>query len=145
MERLAVAHVDSVKIEKARQLQEKYPADPDSASGVHQVLRSGAPILVSEVSDEMLAARARSPEHLAAIRELGVRSYMSVPLRVHNRTLGVITFVSGDSGRRYDAVDLQFAQDLASRAAMAVENARAYEETRRANRLEGRIPRHAVS
>ena len=135
VERLAVAHVDPVKIEKARQLQEKYPADPDSESGVHQVLRSGAPILVSEVSDEMLAARARSPEHLAAIRELGVRSYMSVPLRVHNRTLGVITFVSGDSGRRYDAVDLQFAQDLASRAAMAVENARAYEETRGANRL----------
>jgi PAS domain S-box-containing protein len=135
VERLAVAHVDSAKIEKARQLQEKYPADPESPSGVHQVLRTGAPILVSEVTDEMLEARARSPEHLAAIRELGVRSYMSVPLRAHNRTLGVLSFVAGDSGRRYDALDLQFVQDLASRAAMAVENARAYEEARRANRL----------
>jgi PAS domain S-box-containing protein len=135
VERLAVAHVDALKIEKARELQEKYPADPDSPSGIHQVLRTGAPVLVPEVTDEMLQARTRSPEHLAAVRELGVRSYMSVPLRAGNRTLGVLSFVTGDSGRRYDAVDLQFAQDLASRAAMAVENARAYEEARRANRL----------
>src|SRR5262249_55966382 len=77
----------------------------------------------------------RSPEHFAALRDLGVRSYMSVPLRAHNRTLGVLSFVAGESGRRFDAIDLQFAQDLASRAAMAVESARAYEETLRANRL----------
>ena len=135
VERLAVAHVDPVKVEKARELQEKYPADPDSPSGIHQVLRTGEPILVPEVSDEMLAARARSPEHLAAIRELGVRSYMSVPLRVHNRTVGVISFVSGDRAGGTTRSISQFAQDLASRAAMAVENARAYEEARRANRL----------
>ena len=135
VERLAVAHVDSVKIDKVRQLQQQHPADPDSPSGIHEVLRTGAPILVPEVTDDMLQSRARSPEHLAALREVGVRSYMSVPLTVLNRTLGVLSFVSGESGRRYDAVDLQFAQDLASRAAMAVENARAYEEARRANRL----------
>ena len=48
----------------------------------------------------MLEARARSPEHLAGLRELGVLSYMSVPLRAHNRTLGVLSFVAGESGRR---------------------------------------------
>jgi PAS domain S-box-containing protein len=135
IERVALAHVDGAKAEKARDLQKKYPPDPDSSSGVHEVLRTGAPILVSDVTDAMLEARARSPEHLAGLRELGVRSYMSVPLRVHNRTLGVLSFVAGESGRQYDAFDLQFAQDLATRAAMAVENARAYQETLRANRL----------
>ncbi len=122
-ERVALAHGDAFKTEKARQIR------------IHEDLRTGAPILVSEVTDAMLEARERSPEHLADLRELGVRSYMSVPLRAHNRTLGVLSFVAGESGRRYDALDLQFAQDLASRAAMAVENARAYEETLRANRL----------
>ena len=122
-ERVALAHGDAFKTEKARQI------------NIHEDLRTGAPILVSEVTDAMLEARERSPEHLADLRELGVRSYMSVPLRAHNRTLGVLSFVAGESGRRYDVLDLQFAQDLASRAAMAVENARAYEETLRANRL----------
>ena len=135
VERVALAHVDGVKAVKARELQRKYPPDPKSSSGIHEVLRTGVPILVSEVTDVMLERRARNPEHLAGLRELGVRSYMSVPLRAHNRTLGVLTFVAGESGRRYDVMDLQFAQDLASRVAMAVENARAYEETLRANRL----------
>jgi PAS domain S-box-containing protein len=135
VERVALAHTDAVKAEKGRKILEKYPPDSNSSSGIHEVLRTGAPVLVSEVTDEMVAARARSPEHLAVLRELGVRSYMSVPLRVQNRTLGVLSFVAGASGRRYDSIDLQFAQDLASRSALAVENARAYEETLRANRL----------
>ena len=100
VERVALAHVDAVKAERARQIQEKYPPDPNSSSGIHEVLRTGAPILVSEVTDAMLEGRARSPEHLAGLRELGVRSYMSVPLRAHNRTLGVLSFVAGESGRR---------------------------------------------
>jgi PAS domain S-box-containing protein len=135
VERVALAHVDGVKAEKARALQQKYPSDPRSSLGIHEVLRTGAPILVTEVTDEMLESRARSPEHFAGLKELGVRSYMSVPLRAHNRTLGVLSFVAGESGRRYDALDLQFAQDLAARVAMAVENARAYAQTLRANRL----------
>jgi PAS domain S-box-containing protein len=135
VERLAVAHADSAKTEKARALQQRYPPDPNASSGVHEVLRTGEPILVPEITDAMLKERSSSPEHFEALRELGVLSYMSVPLRAGNRTLGVLTFVSGQSGRRYDALDLQFAQDLAARGAMAVENARAYEEARRANRL----------
>jgi PAS domain S-box-containing protein len=114
-ERVALAHADAVETEKARQIR------------IHEVLRTGAPILVPEVTDAM--------DHPAGLRELGGRSYMSVPLRAHNRTLGVLSFVAGESGRRYDSLDLQFAQEVASRAAMAVENARAYEETLRANRL----------
>jgi PAS domain S-box-containing protein len=135
VERLAVAHVDSVKVEKARQLQKRFPPDPASPLGIHQVLRSGAPVLVPEVTDAMLQALARGPEHLAAVRDLGVCSYMCVPLRTHGRTIGVLTFVAGQSGRHYGASDLQFAQDIASRAALAVENSRAYEQVRRANRV----------
>jgi PAS domain S-box-containing protein len=135
VERLAVAHIDSLKIEKARELQQRFPSDPASPVGIHQVLRTGAPVLVPEVTDAMLQALARSPEHLAAVRDLGVCSYMCVPLRAHGRTIGVLTFVAGQSGRRFGASDLQFAQDIATRAALAVENARAYEQVSRASRV----------
>jgi signal transduction histidine kinase len=135
VERLAVAHTDALKVEKARQLAERYPPDPTSRYGIHEVFRTGAPILVPELTEATLRERVRSPEHLAAIRELDVRSYMCVPLRTHGRTIGVLTFVAGRARRGYGAADLQFAQDVAARAALAVENARAYEETRRANNL----------
>jgi PAS domain S-box-containing protein len=135
VERLAVAHLDPLKIEMARQFQERYPPDPSSPYDTHHVLRTGAPVLVPEVTDAMLEAGARGADHLAAIRTLDIRSYMCVPLRVHGRTIGVITLVAGEARRRYGALDLQFAQDLAARAALAVENARAYDEARRANRL----------
>ena len=90
---------------------------------------------MSEVSDEMLASRARSPEQLAAIRELGVRSYMSVPLTVRDRTLGVITLRVGRLGPSVRCGRPPVRAGPGVAGGMAVENARAYEETRRANRL----------
>ena len=59
---------------------------------------------------------------------------MCVPLRVKERTLGVMSFVAAESGRRYDAVDLGAAEDLARRAAIAIENARLYQELRQSDR-----------
>jgi PAS domain S-box-containing protein len=135
VERLAVAHVDPVKSDMARRFQERFPQDPSSPYSVTHVIRSGAPVLVSEITEEMIRDGARSPTHLAAIRELDIRSYMSVPLIANGRTLGALTFVAGTSGRRYTDADLRFAQSVASRAAVAVDNARVYEEVRRANRL----------
>ena len=135
LHRLAVAHVDPAKIELARTLQERYPADPQSPYGVHQVIRTGAPVMMSHIPDELVVAAARDAGHLQTIRELGLTSYMCVPLLAQGRTLGVLTFVTAESGRRYTAADLRFAEDLAARAALAMDNARAYGETRRANRL----------
>jgi PAS domain S-box-containing protein len=135
IERLAVAHVDPAKMDLARKFQERYPDDPRSPYSVAHVIRTGAPAILYEVTDEMIAAAARDAEHPRAVRALGVRSFMCVPLLAHGRTLGAITFVSAESGRHYAPSDLRLAEDVASRAAMAVENARAYDEARRANRV----------
>jgi serine phosphatase RsbU (regulator of sigma subunit) len=127
VERVAVAHVDPARVELAREMQERYPPDPHTNTGVYGVLRHGIAELYPEISDEMLAAGARDSEHLEIVRSVGLRSAMLVPMRVRDRVLGVLSFVSAESGRRFDEHDLQLAEDLALRAATAVENARLYE------------------
>src|SRR5205807_2061061 len=104
----------------------RYPPDPDAPRGVPQVVRTGRPELVAEITPEMIEAGARDAEHLAILRELGLRSYMAVPLVARGRTLGAVTLVAADSGRRFGPEDLELAEDLGRRAGFAVDNARLF-------------------
>ena len=126
LDRVAVAHVDPAKVRWAREIAERYPADPRADRGVHHVLRTGESQLWPDIPDELIAAAAQDEEHLRLIRELGMTSAMMVPMRVRDRVFGVISFVSAESGRRFSDADLRLAEDLALRAATAVENARLY-------------------
>ena len=128
---LAVAHVDPAKVQMAKELETRWPPDPDRPGGAFQVARTGKSLLVEEVTDEMLVAAARDDEHLRLARELGLQSAMSVPLRANDRVIGVLTFVAAESGRRYTADDVAFAEDLARRAGLAIDNADLYSQTRR--------------
>jgi PAS domain S-box-containing protein len=133
--RLAVAHVNPEKVAWARELQVRYPYDPEAPRGVPAVLRTGRPELYPEVADEMLVAAAKDEEHLRIMRGLGFTSAMVVPLAVHRRAFGAITFVTAESERRYGPEDLAFAEDLARRASLVVENARLYHQAQEANRI----------
>ena len=135
LKRLAVAHVDPKKVEWAYELQKRYPPDMNSAQGVPQVLRTGKPELYSEIADEMLVAGAVDEEHLKIMRDVGFTSAILAPLVAQGRTLGVITFISAESGRRYGREELALAENLAHRAGIAVDNARLYRSAREANRL----------
>ena len=135
LQRIAVAHVDPEKVEFARTLQERYPADPNAPGGVHDVIRTGKPAFMSRIPGALLDASARDAEHLRIIRELNLRSYMCVPLTIQQKAVGAITFVSAESNREYTDADVRFALELATRAALAVENARAYERANEASRL----------
>jgi PAS domain S-box-containing protein len=135
LKRLAVAHVDPKKVEWAYELQERYPPDMNAAQGVPQVLRTGKPELYPLITDEMLVAGAMDEEHLKIMREIGFTSAIIVPLVVQGRTLGVITFISAESGRRYGQDELALAENLAHRAGIAVDNARLYRTAQEANRL----------
>ena len=90
------------------------------------MLRTGESQLWADIPDELIVAAAQDEEHLRLIRELGMTSAMMVPMRVRDRVFGVISFVSAESGRRFTDADLRLAEDLALRAATAVENARLY-------------------
>jgi PAS domain S-box-containing protein len=123
---LAVEHIDPSKVDLALELGRKYPQDPKAPQGVPEVIRTGRPEIYADISEDMIVAAARDEEHLAILRDLGFRSAMIVPLSVGARTLGALTFVSAESGRRYGPEDLAFAEDLARRAALAVENAQLF-------------------
>jgi len=128
---VAVAHSDPAKVELAHQLRERYPPDLNATTGLPAIIRGGPAELYKDIPDEMLVAAARDEEHLRIIREVGLRSGMAVPMRLGDETLGVLTFVSAESGRQFDEDDLAFAEDLALRAATAVQNARLYEAQER--------------
>lgn len=128
---LAVAHVDPDKVQLARELETRWPRDPDRPGGAADVVRTGESLLIEAVTDAMLVAAAQDEEHLRVARELGLRSAMTVPLIAKDRVLGVLTFVSAESGRRYTAEDVAFAEDLGRRAGIAIDNADLYSQTRR--------------
>jgi PAS domain S-box-containing protein len=125
---LAVTHVDPAKAALAEEMRQRYPQAPDADSGPRRVLRTGEPELVSEISEELLEASAVDELHLDLMRQLAPHSSMCVPLVSRGRPLGTISFVSDESGRRFDETDLGFAQELARQAAAAVDNARLYAE-----------------
>jgi PAS domain S-box-containing protein len=126
---LELAHADPEKILFARELQERYPSEPGAQTGAAAVIAAGESQLVPDVTDEMLKAVARDEIHFDLIRQLGLRSYICVPLVARERTLGAITLVTGDeTGRAFDARDLALAEELARRAAAAIDNAHLYRE-----------------
>lgn len=125
---LGVEHADPAKVDLAMELRRRWPTPSDSDVGVPHVLKTGKPELYHELSDELLQTVAQDDEHLAALRSLGFISGMLLPLIARGRTLGAITMISAESGRHFDEEDLVFAMDLARRAAMAVDNARLYQE-----------------
>jgi PAS domain S-box-containing protein len=128
LNQVAVAHVHPDKVAFARDFRSRYPPDPNEDSGLYGVLRSGRPELYPELPDELLEQSIPDTEQLEAIRALGMRSVMLIPMVVAGRTIGVLTMVSAESRRAFDEDDLAFAGDLARRAATAVENARLYTE-----------------
>ena len=132
VQRVAVEHPDAAKVDFALRLAERYPADPRSAHGLAAVLRSGRADMMSDIPEALLRAAATNDEHLALIQELGLRSYIVVPLTAREKLLGAITLVHAESGRRYQAADLALAEELARRAAIAIDNARLFHETEEA-------------
>jgi PAS domain S-box-containing protein len=130
LQQVAIAHVDPDKIKWARELNERYPADPDSElpEGTYAVLRSGKSLLMPIIPQDLIERTAVDEEHLRIIRELQARSYIAAPLISRDQAFGVIAFLTtAESNRVYDEEDLSLAEDLARRAAVAVENAQLFE------------------
>jgi PAS domain S-box-containing protein len=137
---VAVAHADPAKREVARELSQRFPPDPSSPTGSLGVVRSGLTSFVPEITDEMLEAGLTDPDHLALVRRLELTSVVIAPMTARGRTFGTLTLVSAESGRRFEAADVQLAEELARRAGVAIENARLYtERTRIAHTLQVKL------
>ena len=95
---VAVAHADPDRVGLAAELRSKYPIDPEGATGVPNVIRTGRSELYAEIDDEMLVPPPQDAEHLRIMRELGLVSVMIVPLRARGRSIGAVSFVAAESG-----------------------------------------------
>ena len=140
LQRLAVAHIDPAKVELAYALHQRYPPRPESPSGIYEVLRSGQAQLYPDITPEMIDAGVADREQRALIHQLGLRSAMMVPMAARGRTLGAITLAWAESERHYHSIDLALAEELARRAALAMDNALLYAEAQQLNaELEDRV------
>jgi PAS domain S-box-containing protein len=140
IERVAVHHADPSKVALAERLDRGYHPTPEDPVGVPEVIRSGRARIYPDIDPDALAAYARDSAHLELLQAIGATAVIIVPLAAPARTLGAITLVSSESGRRLSHADLDLAVRLGRRAGTAVESARLYtERTRIASMLEAAL------
>jgi signal transduction histidine kinase len=132
---VAAVHMDPTKQALLRELRGGFPVVAQAQLLSAEAVRTRAPVLIAEVDEQRLAAAVPSPRHLELLRAIGVRSVLAVPLVARGRALGAITAAFASSGRRYQPADVALAQELARRAAIAVDNARLYHQAQEAIRL----------
>jgi PAS domain S-box-containing protein len=125
---ISVNHIDPEKITLVRALYEQYKDRASSTHGLQRLLETGKVELISNVSSEVLETVRDNPELIAIVDALGLQSYMGVPLVARGKTIGAITFSSIQTHRHYTQEDLTFAEELARRIALVLDNARLYRE-----------------
>jgi len=128
---VAVAHADPERVSLAEQLQAYTPDRLDPERGLGRVVHTGEAALYREITEEMLVQAARDERHLELLRALGFRSMLMVAMRIGERALGAMTLVSAESARVLDEHDVELAEQVATRAAVAIENSRLYSERSR--------------
>jgi PAS domain S-box-containing protein len=123
-----VAHRDPEKIELGWRIVRRWRTRPQDAGGATFVVRTGAPALIARIGPEMLALRAQDGEHLRALESLELHSAITVPLQARGRVLGALSLLSAESKRTYCSADLRFVEEIASWAALALDNAQLYRQ-----------------
>lgn len=131
--RVGAAHRDPARqdaTERLRHLQ----LDRNRPHLLGRALRNGSTELVAQLDEATLARHTQSPEHLAALRDLDLHSYITAPLDARGRRLGAILFGTAGPQHRFRRDDLAVASELASRVAMTVDGAQLYHQEREAVR-----------
>jgi signal transduction histidine kinase len=132
--RVAIEHRDPSRLALAQKLQAHFPARTGAPSGPAHVAHTGQTEFEPQVSESLLEELAPEAERRRLLAALGMNSYISVVLSTRGRVLGAITFFT-DAGRCLSADDVVMAEDLARRAATAIDNARLYDQAQRAVRV----------
>lgn len=123
--RRVVVHAETEdKIALAYEFREEFPVREDDLERI--ALRTGKSLLIEDIKEEAVVERSKGPRYLEILRKLGPKSLICAPLVANNKSFGIISFLNLQSDRRYTAEDLAFAEELAHRAATAVENARLF-------------------
>ncbi len=131
-QQVTAAHKDPQRVAWARETRKAVPPDMTEQSGYGLVIKTKQPGYYPLVTDDMLVRTARNSDELEILRALGMKSVMIVPLNVQEKVIGTISFVMSESGKQFSPADLAMAEEVATRAALAIENARLYSEAQKA-------------
>ncbi len=132
IKQVSVAHKDPKKVKWAKELRKNRPIDMDAPTGLPHILKTGKSELYAHISDEMLKASSQDEKDYELMKSLGFKSAMIVPLFSQKKPIGAITFVTTETRRHYNQADLLMAEELATRASVAIENARLYKGSQEA-------------
>jgi signal transduction histidine kinase len=144
MRRIAVVHPDPRKRELAAGLAKSWPPARDDRLGAPHAVRTRQIEVIPHVDDDMLVAVARDEDNLRVLRGLGIGSVIVVPLIARGNVLGALTLVSAEGGRPYSPTDIDLAEDLGSRCAIAIDNARLHRQARSAGALAAQMNQRLV-
>ncbi len=128
LQSVAVAHRDPKKVALVREFRTRLLAEQSVPAGLLKIMETGHAALYPRITDEMIVAAARNEDELALSRSLNYTSAMTVPIWSRGVPIGVLTLVTSESRRTYTEADLSMAEELASRASLAIDNARLYRE-----------------
>ena len=124
----AIGHRDPAEAKAVLELLERYPPRLDARGGPGRVITTGEPEMVAEVGDRLMVVSAQADEHLELLRASRVRSSLILPLRPAGETVGALTLLMIDSGRRFSEDDFGLARALADQASVHIRNAQLYTE-----------------
>jgi PAS domain S-box-containing protein len=125
--RLEAAHAEPRVEDVVRGARTRHPLDLASDDPVAGVIRTGLPVIFDTLTEAQLAGFAEDEEHLEALRRMDVGSAIVMPLRAAGQTLGAMSFWRGRAGAAFRNTDLLLAEEIATRAAMAIQQARLFE------------------
>jgi signal transduction histidine kinase len=132
LDRVAIEHVDATMAKAASQVARRHPPTLETELAVARVVESGRSELYTTVGPDVLDRFTRHPRIRGGLDNLAITSAMVVPIVARGEPLGAIVFATSDSGRRYTLDDLEIAEELATRAALSIENSRLFNESRAA-------------
>lgn len=128
-EQVSVAHQDPKKVDEAREYRRKNTLDIDEPTGIPNVLRTGKTEYYPNITEQMLEAGIQDPEQLTYMKSLNLHSVVMAPLRINEKVVGGITFVTSDSHRYITETDLEVINDLAHRISLAMTNSKLYADS----------------
>ena len=131
LELVSIVHSSPEKVERAREIRRKYPPSVHESSGIEQVVRNKKSLFVPSLSDAYLAEHSRDEEHYQILRSFALTSAILTPLIARGKVIGTLTLAMAESGRRYTDSDIPYVEEVAQSCALAIDNARLYEEARR--------------
>lgn len=125
---VAIQHRDPETTEWARSMVGAFPTRMDAPTGGPNVIRTGRSEIYPYLPAELVDASAANEEHRDILRRLGFTSAIVAPLTGRHDVLGVVTLIHAESGRRYAEADLTFLEEIAERAALALDTAATFEQ-----------------